>query len=238
MPVRRCDPSSAPPGVVGEGRPRLPGRVLPCMGIALALYVCVALVSERQGLRAQAQQQQRVAIRIAPMTQAKPASNTRLVIQIDRAKQSRPRASSVFAACPRRLPSPRVTSLLQGPGRSAGGLAQPRHRPPGRTAGAVGHCDQPGERRRHHTCGGENGAGCRRCPACPAPTRAAVPRCGRHGSMLAPAELERALGLHAKGQEQLARGDIYAARRFFERAAEIGWRRARSHSRILTIPTN
>jgi hypothetical protein len=35
-------------------------------------------------------------------------------------------------------------------------------------------------------------------------------------------ERERALGLHAKGQEQLDRGNIYAARKFFERAAEIG----------------
>lgn len=39
---------------------------------------------------------------------------------------------------------------------------------------------------------------------------------------LAPADRERALNLHAKGQEQLDRGNIYAARKFFERAAEIG----------------
>jgi len=38
----------------------------------------------------------------------------------------------------------------------------------------------------------------------------------------APEEHERALGLHAKGQEQLERGSIYAARRFFERAAGMG----------------
>lgn len=36
------------------------------------------------------------------------------------------------------------------------------------------------------------------------------------------AERERALGLHAKGQEQLGRGDIYSARMFFQRAAEAG----------------
>jgi hypothetical protein len=39
---------------------------------------------------------------------------------------------------------------------------------------------------------------------------------------LPPEARERALGLHAKGQEQLDRGNIYAARKFFERAAEIG----------------
>jgi hypothetical protein len=38
----------------------------------------------------------------------------------------------------------------------------------------------------------------------------------------APAERERGLGLHAKGVEQLERGNIGAARRFFERAVEAG----------------
>ncbi|MFM9849376.1 MAG: hypothetical protein ACKVP3_19710 [Hyphomicrobiaceae bacterium] len=36
------------------------------------------------------------------------------------------------------------------------------------------------------------------------------------------AERERAFGLHAKGQEQLGRGNIYSARMFFQRAAEAG----------------
>jgi hypothetical protein len=39
---------------------------------------------------------------------------------------------------------------------------------------------------------------------------------------LSPAERERALGLHAKGLEQLQRGNVYAARKFFEHAAEAG----------------
>ena len=39
---------------------------------------------------------------------------------------------------------------------------------------------------------------------------------------LPPEERERALGLHAKGQELLERGQVYAARKLFERAAEIG----------------
>jgi hypothetical protein len=39
---------------------------------------------------------------------------------------------------------------------------------------------------------------------------------------LSPADRERALALHAKGMEQVDRGNIYAARKFFERAAEIG----------------
>jgi hypothetical protein len=39
---------------------------------------------------------------------------------------------------------------------------------------------------------------------------------------MSPEDRERALGLHAKGMEQADRGQIYAARKFFERAAEIG----------------
>ena len=39
---------------------------------------------------------------------------------------------------------------------------------------------------------------------------------------LDPAERERALGLHAKGLEQLERGNVVSARKFFERAAEAG----------------
>ena len=39
---------------------------------------------------------------------------------------------------------------------------------------------------------------------------------------LTPELRERALGLHAKGLEQLERGNIYAARKFFELAADIG----------------
>jgi TPR repeat protein len=37
-----------------------------------------------------------------------------------------------------------------------------------------------------------------------------------------PAERERVLGLHAKGVDQLERGNIVAARKFFERAVEGG----------------
>jgi hypothetical protein len=39
---------------------------------------------------------------------------------------------------------------------------------------------------------------------------------------LDPAERERALGFHAKGLEQLERGNVVSARKFFERAAEAG----------------
>src|SRR2546430_6615497 len=41
-------------------------------------------------------------------------------------------------------------------------------------------------------------------------------------STLSSTERERAFGLHAKGIEQLKRGNVYAARKFFERAIEDG----------------
>jgi hypothetical protein len=39
---------------------------------------------------------------------------------------------------------------------------------------------------------------------------------------LPPEERERAIGMYTKGQELLERGQVYAARKLFERAAEIG----------------
>jgi hypothetical protein len=39
---------------------------------------------------------------------------------------------------------------------------------------------------------------------------------------LTPEQREQALGLHAKGLEQLEHGSVYAARKFFELAAEMG----------------
>jgi transcriptional regulator with XRE-family HTH domain len=52
-------------------------------------------------------------------------------------------------------------------------------------------------------------------PAASAAPRAPVPK-------LTQEQRERALGLHAKGLEQLERGNVYAARKFFELAADIG----------------
>ncbi len=45
-------------------------------------------------------------------------------------------------------------------------------------------------------------------------------------SKLSGAARQRALALHAKGLEQLALGNVYAARKFFERAAEAGLARS------------
>jgi hypothetical protein len=58
----------------------------------------------------------------------------------------------------------------------------------------------------------------------PAPARGlgAVARLAPEFNRLSPSERERLLALNGKGQEQLERGNIYAARKFFERAAVAG----------------
>jgi hypothetical protein len=56
----------------------------------------------------------------------------------------------------------------------------------------------------------------------PAQLGAPPPRAGPATLPLSSAERERAFGLHAKGVEQLERGNVFAARKFFERAAEAG----------------
>lgn len=58
-------------------------------------------------------------------------------------------------------------------------------------------------------------AGRAETPTAPAKERAAAPS-------LPPQERERALAMHTKGLEQLDQGNVYAARKFFERAAAIG----------------
>jgi hypothetical protein len=62
-------------------------------------------------------------------------------------------------------------------------------------------------------------------PAAP-PAPVAAPRNSTTRALsapqLAPADRDRALKLHARGEEQLGRGNIYAARQFFERATEAG----------------
>ena len=61
----------------------------------------------------------------------------------------------------------------------------------------------------------------------PEPPAAAIGIAPRGGDTvlappLPPEERERAVGMHTKGQELLERGQVYAARKLFERAAEIG----------------
>jgi hypothetical protein len=61
-------------------------------------------------------------------------------------------------------------------------------------------------------------------PAPPAPTPASRPPepANAPAPQRSSADREKALTLHAKGMEQIERGNIFAARKFFERATEAG----------------
>jgi hypothetical protein len=63
-------------------------------------------------------------------------------------------------------------------------------------------------------------------PPEPASLRQALPERIGVAPPQASGERERALGLHAKGIEQLERGNVVAARKFFEHAAEAGLARS------------
>ena len=206
------------------GRTRPPGRVLSSIGIALTLCAFAAIVSALQGWRAQAQQPQRVVIRVAPMTQAEPTSNTRLVIQVG------PREAIAANSFIRIRGLPPTVALTEGHVIAPGAWAVPLTALPNLTiilpTGLQGHSDIAISL---VTVDGTILAEARTvlvvvaAPAGPSAHEAqSPPAVAGVVRMLAPAELERALGLHAKGQEQLERGNIYAARRFFERAAGIG----------------
>jgi hypothetical protein len=218
----RCDKSAPALGGVGEGCTWRPGRVISRTGIAMALFA--AIVSERPVLRAQAQQPQRVVIRVAPMTQAEPASNTRLVVQVG------PHETIATKSFLRIRGLPPTAALTEGHVIAPGVWAVPLAAVPNLTivlpAGLEGQSDiaislvsvdgtiLAEARTVLVVVAAQAGTGARE--AQPPPAVAGMVR------MLAPDERERALGLHAKGQEQLERGSIYAARRFFQRAAEIG----------------
>ena len=185
---------------------------------------CIAPLS--RGLAAPAQPQQRVAINVTPMTQAEPASNTRLAIQVG------PREAIAANSFIRIRGLPPTVALTEGHVIAPGAWAIPLAALPnlsiilptglqGQSDIAISLVSVDGAvlaEARTMLC-------CRRCPPPPRPSprEAQSPPAGAGVvPTLAPAELERALGLHAKGQEQLERGNIYAARKFFERAAEIG----------------
>ena len=225
-PMPRCDKSAATPhaGGAGVGRTRPPGRVLSIIRIALTLCAFAAIVSVLQGWRAQAQQPQRVVIRVAPMTQAEPTSNPRLVIQVG------PREAIAANSFIRIRGLPPTVALTEGHVIAPGAWAVPLTALPNLTiilpTGLQGHSDIAISL---VTVDGTILAEARTvlvvvaAPAGPGTDEArSPPAVAGVVRMLDPAELERALGLHAKGQEQLERGNIYAARRFFERAAGIG----------------
>jgi hypothetical protein len=209
----------------GGERKAHPGGVLARVAIALALGAILSLTSGRQGLEAQAQQPQRVTIRVAPITQPEPgAFSARLAIQIA------PREAIAAKSFLRVRGLPPTVSLTEGYFVAPGVWAVPLAALPGVTivlpAGLQGQWDIA------ISLTGVDGAVLAEArtalvvaaaPAAPGGREAQPPPAvAGMVQILAPEERERALALHGKGEEQLGLGSIYAARRFFERAAGIG----------------
>jgi TPR repeat protein len=166
-----------------------------------------------------------VAIRVAPTTQAEAASNARLVIQLV------PREAIAANSFVRIRGLPPTAALTEGHVIAPGSWAVPLAALPNLTivlpTGLQGQSDIAislvsvdgtilAEARTVLVVAAPPARpSAREVPSSP-PAVAGVAR------TLPPADRERTLALHAKGQEQLERGNIYAARKFFERAAEIG----------------
>jgi hypothetical protein len=197
--------------------------------IRLTLVVVAAGLAGLCGLSRLAAAQQRVAgpIAVAPLIRALPASRTRLAIKVGALEAS---AKNSFVRL-KGLPS--AASLSEGYAIAPGSWAVPLN---ALTAleiilpeGVQGSSEilislvnaengVLGEIKTSLVIGPSVEA------TVPAPARGlgAAMRIAPEVNRLSPAERERLLGLHIKGREQLDRGNIYAARKFFERAADAG----------------
>jgi len=189
---------------------------------ALALMLLTAIPAAN----APAQQPKRLAISVASPLQAEAASSVRLLIQISppEALEALQKKNSFLRI--RGLPP--AAALSEGHAISPGSWAVPLIALPTLSvilpAGVQGQADVAISLM--SIDGGELAEARMLLVVAPTPVAAAVtarPSPPSPSPMpLPPAERERALGLHEKGTEQLARGNVFAARRFFERAAEAG----------------
>jgi TPR repeat protein len=227
--LRRDNPAATPHAeAVGKGCVRLPSKVLTgILAIGLAVCAVAAIAPLSRAWLAPAQAQQRAAINVTPTTQAEPASRTRLAIQVG------PREAIAANSFIRIRGLPPTVALTEGHVVAPGSWAIPLAALPnlsiilpiglqGQSDIAISLVSVDGavlaEARTTLVV-----AAAAAPPPRPSPREAQSPPSGaRVVPTLAPADRERALGLHAKGQEQLERGSIYAARKFFERAADIG----------------
>ena len=174
-------------------------------------------------LRVQAQQPPNVVLRVSPMTQGEAASNTRLAIQVE------PGGAIAAKSFIRIRGLPSMVALSEGHAIASGVWAVPLAALPNLAivlpTGLQGRWDIA------ISLVGVDGAMLAEArtvlvvvtvPAGPGAGQAPPSAKVGIARVLTAPENERALGFHTKGQEQLERGNIYAARRFFERAAEIG----------------
>ena len=187
--------------------------------IALALILLAAAPAPR----APAQQPQRLAISVASPLQAESASRARLPIQIG------PPEALQKNSFLRIRGLPPTAALSEGHLIAPGSWAVPLVALPTLSvilpAGVQGQSDVAITLM--SIDGGQLAEARMLLVVAPAPVATPVtarpsPPASPGPMPLPPAERERALGLHDKGIEQLERGNVFAARRFFERAAEAG----------------
>src|SRR5262249_28864114 len=210
----------------------LPVRIL---GRVCALTLATAmLVLAAEGPLAQtpvaAQQSEQVTLEVAPITNAAPASRVRLPIQV------RPRDGLAKNSFIRIRGLPATAALSEGYAIAPGAWAVPLNALPslalivlvgleGKSDVVIALVNVEGSLLAEATTTltiTRQAAP----PAPPAPQATAPQPTAPANSttralsapQLAASDRQRALGLHAKGEEQLGRGNIYAARQFFERA--------------------
>jgi len=204
--------------------PRPMGRIARLVILAVALAAVLLVNSELTGWlgSVRAEEPQRLAISVAPVMRAAPASRVRLPIQVG-TPSALPKNSFVRI---RGLPP--AVALSEGHAIAAGVWAVPLAALPtltlifpsglqGDTSVAISLVNLDGDVL----------AEANMVLAVSPPTQVARQESppayvGLAVSTLSSTERERAFGLHAKGIEQLKRGNVYAARKFFERAIEDG----------------
>ena len=209
----------------GCGRPVRHACAGACV-IALAVAAGLAAAPGAEGWvqRAQAQQAPRVSITVAAVTQAEAASRTRLQIQVG------PQDAIAKNSFVRIRGLPPAVALSEGHSIAPGAWAIPLVALPNLTI--ILPVGQQGPSEVAISLVSIEGTVLAEARTTLVVT-AAAPRAGDAAAGSAPRapvpvpkltqeQRERALGLHAKGLEKLERGDVYAARKFFELAGEIG----------------
>ena len=198
---------------------------------SLALLAGAVLVLAPDGSRwhrfAAAQQSEPITLEVPPVTNAAPASRVRLSIQV---RQRDGLAKNSFIRI-RGLPA--TAALSEGYAIAPGAWAVPLNALPnllvlvpvgleGKSEVIIALVNVEGSILAEAT------TTLTVAPVTPTapPAQAAAPPNSTSRALSAPqlaaADRQRALALHARGEEQLGRGNIYAARQFFERAAEVG----------------
>src|SRR5258708_6496456 len=202
------------------GVPRAQRFVVRCLIVAIAAGATLAGASG--GRLACAQLGQQPSVSVAPIVRAEPASRVRLPIQV------RPPGALAKNSFIRIRGLPPSAALSDGYSIAAGTWAVPLVALP--TLSVILPVGLQGESSVAITLvsvEGEILAETNMVLAVSAPVSEPAPRQALPLVQPGPAPLpqssaepERALGLHAKGLEQLERGNVFAARKFFERAVE------------------